>query len=176
MNFSRRFLYGCSVTGAGSMRLKWAKINWSAQSFATFSVPPLICRVRYTERCASLRSLWCMVHIGKLRKYANNDRSNAWRERIYSVLLVWQKCRNDLTHSELSHESLSCIKICRFSPDGSHLLTGSDDESLALWDIRPLYSAKGGDQKRSSPRHKSVYWFWQCRYLFFCQPFYRLNC
>ena len=67
-------------------------------------------------------------------------------------VIIWEVGTGKSLH-ELSHDSLSCIKIFRFSPDGQRLLTGSDDESLVLWDIKGVYAGVGAE---TGPEERSL--------------------
>ncbi len=36
---------------------------------------------------------------------------------------------------KFEHETKASLRVCQFSPDARMLATGSDDETLALWDM-----------------------------------------
>ena len=109
VSFSSNTLATCS--GDKTVRL------WSLDTFAELPPSPL-CDHTYIVHCCVFSSF------GSYLATCSTD----------GKVILWNGYTGEKIVA-LEHASKTCIRVCRFSPNSSLLVTGSDDESVCLWDV-----------------------------------------
>ena len=49
-------------------------------------------------------------------------------------LILWDAKTGEV-RGELQHESKSGIRVCSFSPDSAHIVSGGDDDTICMWEV-----------------------------------------
>ena len=91
---------------------------WNLEDFTELGYSPLLGHRYSVNGCT-----FSPANTRVLVSYSTDGRAVLWDLKTGEQLAV------------LTHPSQASIKVCRFSPSGDVLATGSDDETLCLWDI-----------------------------------------
>ena len=90
---------------------------WNTDDFAEEECSPLLGHTYYVQCCA-------FSPFGTVLASCSTD----------GKLILWDT-KNGSELAVLQHPSQTCIRVCRFSPDSTRIVSGGDDNMICFWEV-----------------------------------------